>query len=214
MTEYNLRLDADNLHDDLHTIREARKKIQHEEEWGIRLLWKDSEGENHHPLVCVKGPALSVKSYITTDGLTVDFSVGSYNYKKSDRGCFLWLSEITTILEKLERGEITREMIAGDDKHARTVYVMCVFVASEMVRNEVLEAILLKATADCAVVNWHDYCFLYKNWASASCALYGGEQSERAPVIRINDMKAAFLAGTLRADVANMYRDIFTGILG
>jgi hypothetical protein len=61
------------------------------------------------------------------------------------------------------------------EKNIMTATVMCIFISSEIIRNELLEKIVILQSEKPNVENysWMDLKPIYKNWASDSTKLYG-----------------------------------------
>ena len=114
-------------------------------------------------------------------------------------GCHLSLPDIISVLGTLERSsaQAPPEFWPGNGAcaEARNAYVMCVFLASEMVRNELLEKLLLLEMRKPAARPrmWRDYILLYRNWAKASKALYKMESGSDYPTIYAADAKRMFV---------------------
>lgn len=218
MVEYNLRLNADNLHEDLTAIRRARGTkgpngtekysctITENQEWKINLLWID-DGE-HKLTVFVKGPALAVEGFLTKAGKRINFaserqdSFVKYNSKK-DNGCSLELGQICGVLAQLEDGKY--KSFSSENADARTAFVMCVFVASEIVRNEVLERLLIM---DKYHKRWHDCLRLYQNWASVSHTINGCNADQFAEIIYGVKVGAELQKENPDQEVKDLYGDL------
>lgn len=211
--EYDLRLDAANLHNDLEAIRIDRgtngrggsgnipHNISEHEGWKINLIWDNDE---HRLPVFVKGPAIAVEGFLTKQRQRINFAQAGWDSFErydpvNDKGCYLELTQICGVLQQLEEGKHTRFL--SKDRDARTAFVMCVFVASEIVRNEVLERILLKG--DCG--SWHDYLRLYQNWASVSAIINGCGADQFAEIIYGIKVGAELNKANPNAEVRELY---------
>lgn len=194
MKQYVLRLDENNLHNDLTAIRIARGtkgpngKQNHpctvgiDEEWEIDLKWRDGNDIEHTLPVYVKGPALEVKGFKPKEGDRIDFG-GDFNYA-GETGTQLTYWNITgEALVNLEEGKY--DLSERGYKFARLCYVMCVFVASEIVRNEVLEIMFVYGNFGM----WENYKRLYRNWAKVSSIINGCKSNRFAEIIYVDKLK-------------------------
>lgn len=242
-TIFTLRLEKKFLHEDLERIRAARKGMKDETMAIIQITWEsnkqddngsdinnsDNSGDNNDDKkkfkiinVHVNGPNLWVIGYQWEGNGYVDFTAqaGSLNYKRADTGCSLDLAVIKSYLNELENISSSDKFYEGAKD--RISYLMCVFVASEMVRNEILEKLLFCKKVDAQgnrrSYTWRECKDLYKNWASVSKVLYAVESGDFYPVIYFHDMDDLFVR--IRVDenlynsVGKMYEDILKNIKG
>lgn len=176
-------------------IRRARTHTDEKTRWEINLRWKASAQEEYNLIVYAAGTALVVTGFQTFTGEKITFlEAGSnkdFNYNGEDGGALSY-GAVTGTLAKLRDGRY--KTLPNDEK--RNAYVMCVFMASEIVRNEVLEGLLLKGLQGWHVGKWHDYYLLYQNWSSVSGALYN-TKGQRAEVIRVDRVCKALNDGTM-----------------
>lgn len=211
----DINLNTKNLHKDLEAVRRSRSHIDGEAE--IRLMWMDDSGV-HTVRVIANGPKLWVTGYYDQNGSRVPFAAGEdqriLNYAASDTGCRLFLPDIIGVLGALEQIPAPADFTAGgQNARARNAYVMCVFLVSEMVRNELLEKVLLMETKrpGSNARMWRDYILLYKNWAKASKALYKVESGKDYPTIYAADVKSMFVrleTGELAEAEIRLYRQL------
>lgn len=216
--EFTLRLEKKFLHKDLETIREGRRALVdahgNAKTAIICLAWNGGAAE-HKINVHVKGPNLWVTGYECDGRAYVNFEAeqGSLNYCKSDEGCNLELTAIKAELEKLETIDTSEAFYRG--AAGRTPYVMCVFTASEMVRNEILERLLFceKEKNSRTHYTWKECVPLYKNWESVSKVLYAIESGTFYPVIYFHDMDGMFVRIMKNGALYNSVGKIYEGIL-
>lgn len=222
--KYDVHIMKGLFHNDLERIRTARNAADRAAKWEINLIWKKNgteDGKEHNLPVYAQGPALAVYGCQTCAGDEISFfgagSNGKFNYG-GETGCRLNMWEIIESLEELRAGR--HRSFSEGDGGARRAYVMCVFMASEIVRNEVLEVLFINGTKGKEAGRWEDYILLYKNWALVSELLYGEAQGkgENAGVIRIGDVRAALADGrineqTMKDRLAGAYRDAMARLM-
>lgn len=189
----DIRLDTKNLKDDVKGIRRIRSGINGNME--IRLIWGSNDAP-HMVRIVAAGPNLWVKGYYDRNGTFIAFdTIGGehvLNYAEDDIGCALRLDAITSVLAELEQIPPISDFSRGGGDQARKAYIMCVFLASEMVRNELLERMLLQETRNHGQNNktWRDYILVYKNWAKVSRELYQTGSENNYPTIYAADVRS------------------------
>lgn len=195
----DIHLNTKSLSKDLAAIRRNRSSIGAGGEIEIRLLWTDNN-KNHMVRVIANSSKLWVTGYYDQNGKLISFATegnqGVLNYADSDKGSRLTLSDVASKLCALEQIPAPVDFTAGNrNASARNAYLMCVFLASEIVRNELLEKILLLETRKPGenARTWKMYILLYKNWAKASKALYSMESGSDYPTIYAADVKSLFI---------------------
>ncbi|MDE5933630.1 MAG: hypothetical protein K2H40_14270 [Lachnospiraceae bacterium] len=199
----DIRLNTRNLQDDIKEIRRIRSGINGDME--IRLIWSGNNVQ-HEVCVVANGPNLWVKGYYdrNRDFIAFDTTGGAriLNYADDDKGCALTLDAIASVLEELEKIPPVNDFSQGGENQARKAYIMCVFLVSEMVRNELLERMLLQGTRNhgqnCRT--WRDYILVYKNWAKVSRELYQTGGGDNYPTIYAADVRSMY--SRLQASVA------------
>lgn len=102
------------------------------------------------------------------------------------------LQNVKIILKRFEgESHLTNFQEVEGNERARNAYVMAVFIASEIVRNEVLELILLYGSMNLRpfLKRWSDFLFVYREWERAARVLYQ-ETGAICPVIRVKGLKS------------------------
>lgn len=201
----DIHLNTKELHQDVEAIRKIRNGINGDIE--IRLIWVDNNNQAQHMVrVVANGPNLWVKGYYGQDGVFTAFDATGgarvLNYTDDDRGCALVLDTITSVLGELEQIPPIDDFSQGGESPARKAYIMCVFLVSEMVRNELLEKMLLQETRKQGqnAATWRDYVLVYKNWAKVSRELYQAGGGNNYPTIYAADVRSMY--SRLRTSVA------------
>lgn len=199
MKPKKIHLNTNMLHQDVEKIRQKRSQITGDME--IQLIW--GENDEHTIRVIANGPNLWVTGYYHQDGTFIRFDEyggpGVLRYNGRDVGCEFTLAVIAKTLGPLvgiseDSNPFPRDFRTQDgNEEARAAYVMCVFLASEMIRNELLErALLLGMRKPDVRPKWNDYVLLYKNWATVSKILYRIESGDNYPIIYAADAKSMF----------------------
>lgn len=216
----DIHLNKNNLSDDIKAVRKIRNGNHGDLE--MRLIWNDGNGVERTVRVIANGPNLWVTGYYHQDGTFIRFDgnggAGVLNYAASDKGCYLTLDAVKGALGPLAGISVhhpfpTDFRPGKENAEVRTAYVMCVFLTSEMVRNELLEKSLLLGTrkAD-AIATWSDYVLMYKNWATVSKVLYKVESGNNYPTIYVADVKSMFNrleAGVGSGDLTQNELDVY-----
>jgi len=218
MIKKEIHLNINKLHTDVRAIRDVRN--HNNEDMEIQLKWDTAGNVQHTVRVIANGPNLWVKGYYDQGGAFISFATGGggdvLNYGENDTGCRLTLETITEVLGALEAVPAPTNFRSGSG-NARTAYVMCVFLASEMVRNELLEKVLLLGTRRAADAKmWRDYILVYKNWATVSKILYNIESGDNYPTIYAADAKSMFsrlAAARGRGDLTERELDIYQELI-
>lgn len=201
--DFTIRFDSAYLHNDLENIRNQRPNmgtIKNAHNITIELP------QYGNLSVIAKSCELWIDSY-KKNGTAESFGT-NLNYNDSDCGCALTFDQIKGVLAKLLTLDYKKKDFISSN-NARTSYIMCVFVASELVRNEFLETVLLHGETYGMTLLWKYYKPLYKNWHKTSQLLYGISSGGYCPEIRVNDLKNHInrLANTDLSDsVINIYR--------
>lgn len=223
--EFTLRLHKMYLHEDLERIRANRERLQ-----DVDLTQSFNELEDKMNKIILEFDGSSIVLETLTQNLwvvgyrqAVDepvhyFGTGPQdrhlNYREgTETGCVLDLNSIQQTIRKV-RNYTKPDDFYGNATEARRAYIMCVFVASEMVRNEFLERIVLdwehlNAKYDSQFKgNWQDYLLLYKNWARTVKTLHCIERDGIfLPHIKVSDTNSLFVRITTDED---LFREVGT----
>lgn len=183
------------LHNSIERIREARN-FMGLREYIIDLYWDEDGGETHRIPIIVEGPNLWVIGYLAINGSKIYFERtrkdGTLNYSKFDTPGNLSLQNARELLKRFESNPPLNnfQKIEGNEC-ARSVYVMAVFIASEIVRNEVLELILLYGSMNSVpfIEQWSNFLLVYKEWERAARVLYQ-ETGAICPVICVKGLRS------------------------
>ncbi len=214
---FTLTLDGHNaINKEVDAMRKQRELADKDYVWNITLQKK--EGPILH--VRAKGPNLWVEEYSTDDGPWDDDSweqktwhkfgdihpAFSMNYEEGDSGCMLNAEQIIGLIENFVRMAKAGPLDYTTKKQQiRCAYVIIVYVASEMIRNEILERAMYVTSYECKrdPHSWVELEFLCKNFKSLSTKLYK-TTGEYYPTIYIDDFVAMSvrLAGDPNADKA------------
>lgn len=186
------------LHNSIERIREARNYMG-EREYIIDLHWDEDGGETHRIPLIVEGPNLWVIGYLFGDEkiyFEKQRGDGTLRYSSADganREDELMLQNVKIILKRFEgESHLTNFQKVEGNERARNAYVMAVFIASEIVRNEVLELILLYGSMNLRpfLKRWSDFLFVYREWERAARVLYPEEAGAICPVIRVKGLRS------------------------
>jgi hypothetical protein len=198
--EFEINLDnKEQLHDDLEKIRENRERLGEKGEAEIVLKWTKEDESKHELSVHVKTSNLWVTGCKGQLGKEIEFKEEIRNYMEKDEGTTIYIKGITNLLEELENGRYNNFEKTGSRE--RNAYLMCVFVASEIVRNELLEKVLIKSFSNKNYATWKTYRRVYSNFASVSKALY-----KYYPTIRVEDVGKNIGNGSI-FDNSNLQKD-------
>lgn len=223
--DFLLRLDKKFLHEDLEKIREGRKQLcktvlgqsqsaqggAGEEAQRAHIQVAGTGGKENIIILEAVGSNLWMEGFQTEKSeKIIPFSQDreELRYKDNDHCCLLELSALQSTLGKLRsyvKKPKSEQKKLQSDKTYRQGFLAGVFVASEMVRNEFLERIVL---ADgLRNYTWEKALLLYRNWETVAKRLYciEGGKSEMIPVIRVNDMAAMGAVRLRGEDMKNIW---------
>lgn len=176
------------LHENLQCIRQAMESMNDSEDIIIRLQWQDGDDVKYIE-VLAKTSSLWVVAFRKQETEAwIYFETGNkeqlketdpsiLNYRDNDTGCELNVWRCKELLETLLNRDSFQFGLQGNE---RNQYLICVFLTSEMVRNEVVEAVFCLGRC-----MWRDFLPIYRNWQMVSKLLNEGETT----VIRAKKVK-------------------------
>lgn len=177
-----LKIDLNNFgnkkqfHADLENIRQWRKEnvsVLEQNPVGIDVLWKNN-GQKEHIFVVVTTSKFLVIGYVNSNGYVSFGSEDDLSYEGHANGePSLNIYDVYNYLEVLSQWSggmflhYDNTIIKNKPILNREAFLICVFLASEMVRNEILEIIFLYDGLF-KKRSWGEYKLLYKNWEKIS----------------------------------------------
>lgn len=176
--DLNKHADRKKLHADLTNIRQWRKEnfsVLENKPVGIDVLWKNDR-QKERIFVVVTDRAFEVIGYVNSNGY-ISFGAGDYlKYEGRDNGNpSLNMANVYQCLNLLLQWPggtyVHYDEHEGEPIH-RMAFLVCVFLASEMVRNEVLEAIFLN-TKNTFSKQWNYYRLICTKWEHTLKAIKG-----------------------------------------
>lgn len=246
--QFTIRLDEQSLHTDLEAIRKGREDIwQNDRQTNLNERYTDFLKDNANNNISqfrqemdeitlqwtVNGTVQSIIVLTLTSNLWVVgvqstpggqeyyFDKRNLNYGDHDTGDALNWNGIKGALQTLTGFQNLNSYnfsVVGTSE--RKAYLMCVFIASEAVRNQFLEEIVLKwdYLKNKYVAgfegNWQDYRLLYKNWDHTAKSLYAVEADNIfTPYIKINDMKNSFVRIEGNTSLYNVVGKCYEGLM-
>lgn len=199
MGEYTLHISDMNAYSaDLNEIRKKREQFMVAEENKITLVWSQDD-ITEQLAIYVIGPNLWVDSFDCSGGNRLRFEEveSKQNYQPKDNPGMIDTYQMTAALSSFVHafGEIlewktmavckTPEINSLLATKLRNTYLICIFLASEVVRNEFFELIYCKKSG---CVSWKDCKVLFQNWKSIARLVYPEERkNELIPVVRWDD---------------------------
>lgn len=154
--------DNKQLHEDLMAIRLWRlehKNYTLDNKVDIKVYWGKSDSSKNITVLAY-GNQLWIKGFQVGGGKPVYFD--NLNYERDTKTFSLNPYEAWKYLDTLVE--------KNDAKSSREEYLMCTFLTSEMVRNEMLECIFLNCPKTMKE-RWVDYKLIYQNWKSTANAI-------------------------------------------
>lgn len=165
MEEYNLHIyDLRQYKADVKVIRDNRKNIKLEDKIIIHV-WPCAEKKLE---VVAKGPNLWILGFMDKDNELKPFRSND-KYKDNDKaGALICVEQIcafaVSFIDQMKEGTLTE----GARENGFLIFT---FLASEMVRNEIMEVIYFCKDPN---PSWAELVPFFKNWESASRLLYPG----------------------------------------
>lgn len=154
--------DDEQLKEDLMAIRLWRlehKNYTLDNKVDIKVYWGKSDSSKNITVLAY-GNQLWIKGFQVGGGKPVYFD--KLNYERDTKTFSLNPYEAWKYLDILFEKK--------DAKSSREAYLMCTFLTSEMVRNEMLECIFLNCPKTMSE-KWVDYKLIYQNWKSTANAI-------------------------------------------
>ena len=194
MRDYELDItNAGKYHAVAEKMREERVNMKEDEE--VRITLVTSSGKKIK--LAAEGPNFWIKGYYlkisdTSPEKSYKFR-DEENYTAKDKGSCLNYCVIDKIMEgffdKLEnlKNGMKNSQDLNDPSYSTKeiiddVYVLSIFVASEMIRNEIFEKVYFSDA--CADITWTQLKVFFSNWASTARVMANNQPTKYIPCIR------------------------------
>jgi hypothetical protein len=201
MSDFTMDLNTINkLSASISALREARNNPLVSDKIEILITWKDHNDDNDdsdnntHKITVFAGmPNIWVTGFQSKSGAKIDFSIQDKGEKYigyDNVSCPLTLDNIRQNLKPLELVKSESDFISKRNT-LKTAIVMCIFITSEIIRNELLEKIVRNqshSNVGSYVYNWGEMMDIYQNWASDSKLIYE-KDSDVIHTILLRDVK-------------------------
>jgi hypothetical protein len=190
MSDFTMDLNnINNLSASISALREARTDPSVSKEIKILITWKDDDKNTHAITVFANMPNIWVTGFQANSGDKIEFSAAENKYVNCEGvSCRLTLDDIRQNLRPLELAK-TKLYYEDNCKNLKTATFMCIFITSEIIRNELLEIIVRhQSHSNKGSCNWNNLIEIYRNWASDSKLLYV-KNPEVIPTILLKDVQ-------------------------